>query len=260
MTDAMSSSRSISWSDEPDQFSGDIAATLGFDATRWQIAGAKFSSIDNGDGDSIAIASGHLETSIGEIEFGILDYGEDATYLLVPSTGETSILQAVAVLEGLEDLGIVSSEDLLDERSPYEQLNSVEARIASLERWAGEELTEIRMAPKVVKLKVQDPRRFRPLRSLSKRKAESKSEQIESASREARTHVGTVKWFSDDKGYGFITPDDGSKDVFVHQSTVVGEGFRSLKEGTKVVYESTEADQAEGSGSPQLSNPGQGRD
>lgn len=48
--------------------------------------------------------------------------------------------------------------------------------------------------------------------------------------------TGTVKWFNDDKGFGFITPDDGSKDLFVHQSAIVGDGFRSLSEGTKVSY------------------------
>jgi len=49
--------------------------------------------------------------------------------------------------------------------------------------------------------------------------------------------TGTVKWFSDEKGFGFITPDDGSKDLFVHHSAIVGGGFRSLAEGAKVSYE-----------------------
>ena len=48
---------------------------------------------------------------------------------------------------------------------------------------------------------------------------------------------GTVKWFSDEKGYGFITPDEGSKDLFVHHSNIGGEGFKSLAEGARVQYE-----------------------
>jgi CspA family cold shock protein len=52
--------------------------------------------------------------------------------------------------------------------------------------------------------------------------------------------TGTVKWFNDEKGYGFITPDEGSKDLFVHFSNIAGEGFKSLAEGSRVEYEERE--------------------
>jgi CspA family cold shock protein len=50
--------------------------------------------------------------------------------------------------------------------------------------------------------------------------------------------TGTVKWFSDEKGFGFITPDEPGKDLFVHHSGVLSEGYASLAEGAKVSYES----------------------
>ena len=49
--------------------------------------------------------------------------------------------------------------------------------------------------------------------------------------------TGTVKWFNDAKGFGFITPDDGSKDLFAHYSQIQGGGFKTLKESDKVSYE-----------------------
>ena len=61
--------------------------------------------------------------------------------------------------------------------------------------------------------------------------------------------TGTVKWFSDEKGYGFITPEDGSKDLFVHFSGISGDGFKSLAEGAKVEYEA-----AEGQKGPEAKN------
>ena len=60
---------------------------------------------------------------------------------------------------------------------------------------------------------------------------------------------GTVKWFSEQKGYGFITPEDGGKDLFVHFSNIVGEGFRNLEDGQPVEYEA-----AQGQKGPEAKN------
>jgi cold shock protein len=54
--------------------------------------------------------------------------------------------------------------------------------------------------------------------------------------------TGTVKWFSDEKGFGFITPDDGSQDLFVHHTGIVSDGFRTLQEGSKVSFEAEAGD------------------
>lgn len=55
--------------------------------------------------------------------------------------------------------------------------------------------------------------------------------------------TGTVKWFDEDKGYGFIEPEDGGDDLFVHYSDISGTGFKTLEEGQTVEYEETEGDQ-----------------
>ncbi len=49
--------------------------------------------------------------------------------------------------------------------------------------------------------------------------------------------TGTVKWFNDSKGYGFITPDEGGKDLFVHHTNIEGNGFKTLSENTRVSFE-----------------------
>ena len=57
------------------------------------------------------------------------------------------------------------------------------------------------------------------------------------AGRKVHVPTGTVKWFNDEKGYGFITPDDGDRDLFVHYTGIDGQGFKSLTENSKVEYE-----------------------
>jgi CspA family cold shock protein len=54
--------------------------------------------------------------------------------------------------------------------------------------------------------------------------------------------TGTVKWFNDDKGFGFITPDEPGKDLFVHHTGINGSGFKSLTEGSKVTYTAEQGD------------------
>jgi cold shock protein len=60
---------------------------------------------------------------------------------------------------------------------------------------------------------------------------------------------GTVKWFNDAKGYGFITPEGGEKDLFVHHSSITGDGYKSLAEGARVEF-----DPREGSKGPEATN------
>ena len=54
--------------------------------------------------------------------------------------------------------------------------------------------------------------------------------------------TGTVKWFNDSKGYGFIAPEDGTKDLFVHHSNIAGDGFKSLEEGASVSFDARAGD------------------
>ncbi len=64
--------------------------------------------------------------------------------------------------------------------------------------------------------------------------------------------TGTVKWFSDDKGYGFITPDEAGKDLFVHHSAIAGSGYRSLPEGARGSYDTEQGPKGPAAANVQL--------
>ena len=68
--------------------------------------------------------------------------------------------------------------------------------------------------------------------------------------------IGTVKWFNNAKGYGFITPDDGSEDLFAHFSSITMEGFKTLKQGQEVNFEIT--DGPKGKQASNITSPGEG--
>jgi cold shock protein len=90
----------------------------------------------------------------------------------------------------------------------------------------------------------EGPASHRSERSLSTNRGRSRLRAQTSASSRERESIdvatGTVKWFSGEKGYGFITQDDGGPDVFVHFSAIAGEGFRNLEEGQKVAFDVTQ--------------------
>ena len=66
---------------------------------------------------------------------------------------------------------------------------------------------------------------------------EASNVQAKSQPKEQVVDTGTVKWFNEKKGFGFITPDDGGEDLFVHHTNIAGEGFRTLRDDQKVEYE-----------------------
>jgi cold shock CspA family protein len=185
----------------PEKFKGQITATVAMDKEEWKARGALFATLDDGDGERVRLAAAMLDTKLGELEFGVLDYGEGTTYLLladpalVEGPDPTSVL-----LKTLTERGLLAPELILDERSAHEAETSLAARVAVLER-----RLETLGTPENPPDPLPEPRRQR--------------------------HTGVVKWLDKEKGYGFIRPDDGSEDVYFHHSAVIDKGSTTSPAG-----------------------------
>ena len=228
----------LKWSKEPNRLEADPAATLAVDRTDWERLGAVFAPHDDGQGELADLAVGNVETSEGPVEIGIVDYGEDTTYLLVPGVDPDRFATTAAVLESLEAIGAVRlQDDLVDLADPV-PTPTLEQRVKILERRLAE------MAASSPHEAVEDVVVVAPSRRRSRKvdivKVDAIIVESKSGSRgsgKAKGITGTVKWFNDEKGFGFITPDSGDRDLFVHHTSIQGWGYRSLVEGAKVSYE-----------------------
>lgn len=222
----------LNWSSDPGEFRGDIGVAVRLDGGQWRDLGARFHERDDGQGESPMLAVGNIQTSEGAVDFGVLDYGEGDTYLLVPATGDEIQKLTAVIAKGLEEAGVLSiDEDLEDEESSYrieELKEEIIGRLTALEQFAGEVLakSQFSMVPVathiIVSGDVNQPEQL----------PEKTSENLVEAF--SVLHTGTLKWLQDEDR-AVISPEDGSDDVLVEVADVNLEAG-DIPEGTKVSY------------------------
>jgi hypothetical protein len=217
----------VRWAGDPGEFRGDIGASTRIDGERWREGGAQFQERDDGQGESPMLAVGTVQTVVGDVEFGILDYGEGGTYLLAPTSGGALPILTAVIAEGLEKAGVISiAEDLEEEESPYQGEEEILERIAALEQFAGEYLAETKISMVPIATKIAVPGQVEELPAPGEVSSEP-------AGSFPADHIGTLKWLRD-KERAVISPEDGSAEVVVegNLNMIVGK----LPEGTRVSY------------------------
>jgi CspA family cold shock protein len=205
----------IQWDPEPKLLAADPAASLALDGSSWQRIGAHFRPVDDGNGEEPGLATASVETPIGTVFIAVLDYGAEITYLLVPGVEPDRFAATAAVLEAFEAAGLLSLQtDLLDlagSESPSTKPSRQPPQSAD--------------SHIVVRVKVRRPHGVEVAKKRRGLKATTyiKDEPI----------FGTVKWFREDKRFGFVTPDQGD-DIFVHHVDPSG---RALTQGARVKFD-----------------------
>lgn len=248
---------SITWDQQARRLSADPAATIALSRSAWEAAGASFTELDDGQGEMPGLATATIDVSSGPVVIGVLDYGESSTYLLVPGSEPDRFATTAAVLELLESVDVLCiARDLLDLADGTPVL-TLEERLVDLERQFVA-LQQSVSAPRSGAKRVRGDDAeagwvMVPLKKIPgtikwysddkgfgfiepRRTDKSRGLKLLGGGK-GRGVVGRVKWFDRDKGFGFITPDDGGKDLFVHHTGILGEGSRSLAQGAKVSYE-----------------------
>jgi cold shock CspA family protein len=200
------------------------------DAQQWKELGAQFTPTPDGEGEEPGLAVGTLGSGSASIQFGILDYGEDQTFLLVPASGEAKEQLARRAVEALVEAGIVEPLDVLDEASPYALAGALDERITALEQSVGEALAEAQPAaePVAVDIVVVSGERRIPIET----KRDHVSWQILGTK---NRHFGTIKSFDRQSGKVYIEPADGSRRIFAKRDRVIGKA-QQLAEGATVEF------------------------
>lgn len=216
----------LSWETDPGEFRGDIGVLTRLDGAHWRGLGAQFCERDDGQGETPGLAAGRVHTSLGEISFGILDYGEDdETYLLAPAGGDERRRLTAEIIGGLEAAGALTVDDLEDEESSYRDVERLVERVTTLEQFVGESLTSAAHSavPIATEVTVQTEPEARPLEIGHKEHWGQGG------------HIGTLSGLQDGKDWALIHPEDGSGVVKV-ELVEVDSPLGKLREGMKVKF------------------------
>jgi len=207
----MSETKTISWNPHPDNFRGDIAATLAMTTGEWEEVGAKFSRLDEDDGDNVELASATLGIGGEQIPFGVLTYGEDSTYLLLDCQREEISAAVRLVLDRLIAFRMLSRDRILDHGFPAKSARRVNSENGG-----------------------ENPRAARRKRkALARTKKGLKGNRLGAA--HAKNLKGKVVALDGNSGYVVVRPVDGSKEFAVPRHQIKSRANKGLAVGSDVV-------------------------